>query len=612
MSSTDVGIHNNKDDHIDEELFAFLTQIPPKSFFLKAGAGSGKTRSLVCLLKKLEKERGQEYWIQGKKVAVITYTKAASEEIRQRLGFHNLFVVATIHSFIWSVINAYTSDLRCELRKLIEFQIEELEIAERKGRKGTKTSDKRISDIAKKRDRLTKLDSILQFVYDPDGKNTQGNALGHSEVLAIGAFLLTHKPLLQRIFVQTYPILLIDESQDTRGELIDAFFSIQKVHANLFAIGLFGDTLQRIYFDGKQDLASVIPDGWELPEKVMNHRSKKRIVDLVRLIGTDMGGRDQFPRTENSGGCVRFFIARTSSNRELIESKVAHAMVEFAQDSSWEKDCKKLLLEHHMAAIRLGFSDFFMPLYEISDYKTSLLDGSLAEVNLFTEIIIPLATAHCSGNKFQVAEIVKKHTPLFHKNDNMPFVLTLDLLKDANEKTNQCLRLWDGKRDPSCKEVLKILLDTGLFEVPASIASILDWDASGATEEDKKSESFLQNVAWDRALDCPVSEIQRYSEYIKGETSFATHQGVKGLEFPRVMAIMDDASARGHSFQYKKLFDLSVIDDNVKNVKRLFYVICSRARESLALVAYSDDSAGIQSYLTSKGWLHQDEIALIE
>ena len=137
MSSTDVGLQNNKDDHVDEELFAFLTQTPPKSFFLKAGAGSGKTRSLVALLKKLEKERGQEYWVQASKVAVITYTKAASEEIRQRLGFHNLFVVATIHSFVWSVIKVYTSDVRCELRKLIESQIKELESAERKENRKT-------------------------------------------------------------------------------------------------------------------------------------------------------------------------------------------------------------------------------------------------------------------------------------------------------------------------------------------------------------------------------------------------------------------------------------------------------------------------------------------
>lgn len=612
MSSTDVTLHNNKDDHVDEELFAFLTQIPPKSFFLKAGAGSGKTSSLVTLLKKLKKERGQEYWIQGKKVAVITYTKAASEEIRQRLGFHNLFVVATIHSFVWSVIKAYTSDLRSELKVLLDADIEQLEKDEAKGRSGTKASKDRIRKIASKTKRLEKLDTVIQFIYDPDGKNTQGNALGHSEVLAIGASLLTHKPLLQRIFVQTYPILLIDESQDTRGGLIDAFFSIQKAHADRFAIGLFGDTLQRIYFDGKQDLASEIPEGWELPEKVMNHRSQKRIVDLIELIGADMGGQEQHPRAENSGGCIRFFIAPTSSNRELIERQVTLGMVEYAQDSAWENDFQKLLLEHHMAAIRLGFSEFFMPLYEISGYKTSLLDGSLAEAKLFTEIIIPLATAYCNGNKFKVAEIVKRHSPLFHKKDGIPFLLTLDILKDANEKTNQCMKLWDEDKDPSCKTVIQVLLDTGLFEVPESIATILDWDVSGATEEDKKSETFLQNAAWDKALACPISEVQKYSEYINGETSFATHQGVKGLEFPRVMAIMDDASARGHSFQYKKLFDMKEDDDKTLNVKRLFYVICSRARESLALVAYSDDPTGIQGYLTDKGWVHQDEIVLVE
>lgn len=611
MSSTDVALHNNKDDHVDEELFAFLTQIPPKSFFLKAGAGSGKTRSLVTFLKKFKKERGQEYWLQGKKVAVITYTKAASENIRQQLGFHNLFVVSTIHSFVWSVIKAYTSDLRSELKVLLAADIEQLRKEESKGRSGTKASEDRIRKIKGKTKRLEKIDTVIQFIYDPDGKNTQGNALGHSEVLSIGASLLTQKPLLQRIFVQTYPILLIDESQDTRGGLIDAFFSIQKAHAERFAIGLFGDTLQRIYFDGKQNLERAIPDGWELPEKVMNHRSQKRIVDLIKLIGEGMGGQNQQPRVENSGGHIRFFIAPTSSDRETIESQVAHDMVEYAQDSAWENDYQKLLLEHHMAAIRLGFYDFFMPLYEIPDYKTSLLDGSLTEAKLFTEIMIPLATAYCSGDKFKVAELVKKYSPLFHKKGDEPFLMTLDILKDANNRTNQCMKLWDEGNDPSCKAVIQVLLNTSLFDVPESIVTILDWDASDVNEEDKKSETFLQSAAWDKALDCPVSEVQKYSMYINGKTSFATHQGVKGLEFPRVMAIMDDASARGHSFQYKKLFDMNESDDKTLNVKRLFYVICSRARESLALVAYSDDPVEIQRYLTDKGWVHQDEIVIL-
>lgn len=252
-----------------------------------------------------------------------------------------------------------------------------------------------------------------------------------------------------------------------------------------------------------------------------------------------------------------------------------------------------------------------MPLYEIFDYKTSLIDGLLSETKLFTEIMTPLAASYCCGYKFKVAKMVKKYSPLFYMKEEIPFVLTLDVLKEANNRTNQCMKLWDEGNDPSCKAVIQVLLDTSLFEVPESIATILDWDDSDVYEEDKKNETFLQSAAWDKALNCPVSEVKKDSEYINGETNFATHQGVKGLEFPRVMAIMDDASARGHSFQYKKLFDMNEADDKTLNVKRLFYVICSRDRESLALVAYSDDPAGIQRYLTGKGWVHQDEILIL-
>jgi len=44
------------------------------------------------------------------------------------------------------------------------------------------------------------------------------------------------------------------------------------------------------------------------------------------------------------------------------------------------------------------------------------------------------------------------------------------------------------------------------------------------------------------ALSVPFSELERYSAYVIDQTRFATHQGVKGLEFPRVMAIMLSAA----------------------------------------------------------------------
>ncbi len=49
----------------------------PKSFYLFAGAGSGKPRALVEAMKMFRQKYGQEFRLSARKVAVITYTNAA-------------------------------------------------------------------------------------------------------------------------------------------------------------------------------------------------------------------------------------------------------------------------------------------------------------------------------------------------------------------------------------------------------------------------------------------------------------------------------------------------------------------------------------------------------
>ena len=104
---------------------------------------------------------------------------------------------------------------------------------------------------------------------------------------------------------------------------------------------------------------------------------------------------------------------------------------------------------------------------------------------------------------------------------------------------------------------------------------------------------------------------------------FATHQGVKGLEFPRVMVIMDDAQARGFLFSYEKLFGAKAkTDTDIKNERegkdtsltrtaRLFYVACTRAQESLAVVAYSEDIDSVKNTAMSNSWFTRDEIYIL-
>ncbi len=75
------------DAEADEAILACLDMAKPRSFFLYAGAGSGKTRSLVEAIRAVCREQGRRLSLTGQKIGVITYTNAACDEIKQRLEF---------------------------------------------------------------------------------------------------------------------------------------------------------------------------------------------------------------------------------------------------------------------------------------------------------------------------------------------------------------------------------------------------------------------------------------------------------------------------------------------------------------------------------------------
>jgi DNA helicase II / ATP-dependent DNA helicase PcrA len=83
----------NLDNHVDDEIAECLNLDAPNSFFLFAGAGSGKTWSLVEALKHVKKTYGARLSLSGRRVAVITYTNAACGEIDRRVESSPLFTV---------------------------------------------------------------------------------------------------------------------------------------------------------------------------------------------------------------------------------------------------------------------------------------------------------------------------------------------------------------------------------------------------------------------------------------------------------------------------------------------------------------------------------------
>ena len=299
---------NRFDDEADEMIRACVESASPRSFFLYAGAGSGKTRSLVQALNRISESRGRQLLLCRQRVAVITYTNAACDEIKQRVEFNPLFDVRTIHSFAWTLTEGFNDDIRKWVDANLRQQISELEDKQAKGRAGTKASADRIRSIESKRLRLDGLTGIRRFVYSPTGDNRTRDALNHSEVIAMTADFMKAKPTLQRMLADAYPILLVDESQDTNRHLMDAVLHVQAQLGAALCVGLLGDTMQRIYADGKVGLSDAIPSAWARPEKHMNHRSPARVIQLINKIRSDDDGKMQRERSDKPGGYARLFV----------------------------------------------------------------------------------------------------------------------------------------------------------------------------------------------------------------------------------------------------------------------------------------------------------------
>ena len=634
MTAATMTRDDQMDDHVDDEIIACLNLEQPKSFFLYAGAGSGKTRSLVTALNRLRRMSGKRMRLHGKQLAVITYTNAACDEITRRLDFDPLVIVKTIHSFVWDLIQGFNADIRLWLQSNLTTDINELQEQQRKGRPGTKTASERERSIEAKQQRLATLGTIKRFIYNPNGDNRDRDSLSHAEVIKIGAEFLASKQLMQKLLISRFPILLVDESQDTNRLLMEALLIVQGLYRDRFGLGLFGDTMQRIYADGKVDLGSDLPSDWARPAMKLNHRCPRRVIRMINKIRSEVDDQEQQPRSDAGEGHVRLFISGNGNgNKGQIEEEVRKRMSEVTADAHWNQpeQVKTLTLEHHMAAKRMNFFEMFEPLYQINDYRTGLLDGTLPVVRFFSSQVLPLVSSKRAGNEFAAMAVVRKGSPLLSKSaPESAGAGQLALLKAAKAAVEALMALWSGGAQPRFIEVLQRIAQSKLFEIPDALHPFAFSDADEtATSEDcdemisseETANKVLESIRL--FLNTPFAQIEPYAAYVKGEAAFDTHQGVKGLEFPRVLVVMDDEEACGVLFSYEKLFgakdktstdvkdELAGTETGIDRTRRLFYATCSRSEKSLAIVAYSSHPAKVREHALHQGWFDDREIELL-
>lgn len=608
----------------DEVILKCLSLDSPKSFFLYAGAGSGKTHSLVEAVKSLKNRERQRLKFEGRQIAIITYTNAACEEIARRLEYDPLVVVSTIHAFSWRMIQGFNEDIREWLSVKLNRDINDLNEKLGKAKAQNKTYLANQASRDSKARRLNSLDDVSTFTYSPTGDNRGQQALNHSEVIQMAAAFIQRPPLLD-VMADLHPVLLIDESQDTYGPLMDAFLQAQALIPERFCLGLLGDTMQRIYNDGKVRLEEAIPGNWAMPEKRINRRCPTRVVELINAIRASADGHQQKPKPNAIEGTVRMFCTQQAAGHGFrLEEDIALRMASITGDAEWasgNSGRKTLILEHKMAGRRLGFEGVFSPLYEVEHLRTGLLDGTLPVLKLFFERVFPILKA-ATTDDFSLMEAVRLHSPLLDPESMKTAPDQLALLETVGAATESLCKLSNGN-DPLIGDMAHLLLQTGLLDLPDRLVAALLLGATTDALPDTSDRDALETHAYRILLGRPLSEMEAFAGYTEGLSPFDTHQGVKGLEFPRVMVILNDEEAGGFLFSYEKLLGVKPAsdndmrnqrdgkDDSLARTRRLLYVTCSRTEESLAIVVYTAQPELAKARVTEAGWLHPCEIEVI-
>ncbi|MDR6990297.1 UvrD-helicase domain-containing protein [Luteimonas sp. 3794] len=604
------------DTPADIELKECLSAAERRSFVMVAGAGSGKTTSLIKALSAIIDVHFASLKCRRQRVACITYTEIAAQEVWADVGNNPLVHVSTIHSFMWTLVRPFQSDIRNWVASRIQEKIGELEGKTYGPRVHQRTKEKDQRDLARFRQSLRRIDRVRSFAYGTGSDYTKG-ILGHDDVLRCATQFLNQRPLFRTLLAQQFPFVFVDESQDTSEGLVAGLKAVASQSQGKFCVGFFGDPMQRIYMTGVGPIRAE--DGWATITKQENFRCPTAVLSVANAIRRGDDGLVQTRgRTITTAegeeisveGTARMFILPADEQRDQNIAKVRAWVGEQNKDQAWRDGAIKLLvIVHRMAARRLGFDDLYVVMNSNapSSFKDGFLDATAWPLRPIMSLALPLASATVEGREFEAMSLLRKFSPKLAK-ENIPRVGISALLAGLRQAAAKLAELMQPDSRATTREVLEHMRDTGLITLDPRILSYLEAVAPPPPDQhddqaaqDEGEDNRLEMSAMDGFLASKASGFIGYKEYVDELSPFSTQQGIKGAEFDRVLVIADDGESSHSQFSYDKYFgvkELSLNDKKsleegretqIERTRRLFYVCCTRAMKDLVVILFSDD-----------------------
>ena len=548
-----------------------------ESFLVEAGAGAGKTYTLVKALQFLIDRYRHTLPQRHQRIACITFTNVAKDEIEARTDRSPLIHCNTIHAFCWSLIVGFQRQLRERLPEL-------------------KHWPERLAEAGDLGDRP------VAYELGHRGINDARISIHHDDVLLLTIALMEHSKF-RHILADKYPIILIDEYQDTDAGWIESIKQHLLGQEAAPQFGFFGDHWQKIYGNG---CGQIDHPGLAVIGKEANFRSVPTVVDCLNRMRPELPQSVVDPDAE---GEVRIFHTNVWPGQRRggghwggdLPAEAAENALQTVLDrldgEGWDlspETTKILMLTHRVLAGRQGYPS----IPEVFRFNESFTNKEHPHIAYFADVLEPACNAYLSQKYGEMFRALGTGVPAIRAHDDK---------RKWSETMDRLIELRDGA---TVGDVLHHLLAVRRPRVPDAVERRERELREFVPEPEEDMPRPLKEL--DRLRAVPYQEIVALCRYLSGHSPFETKHGVKGAEFENVLVVV----GRGwNHYNFSQMLELAADppanrQDTFERNRNLFYVTCSRPKKRLAVLFTQELSAPALQTVTD--WFGADTIQALD
>jgi DNA helicase II / ATP-dependent DNA helicase PcrA len=575
-----------------------------------AGAGSGKTRTLIHRIAWLIQERGVAPW----QILAVTFTNKAAGEMKERLqrllGGGEAPWVSTFHAACVRILRreiavlGFSSDFTIyddqDQQRLLKEVLRELNVPERTMKPRAAAT---VIDAAKNRGLQPHqveggdfyADTAARVYARYQEKLQRANALDFGDLLLLTVRLFQEHPQVLQRWRERFRYLLVDEFQDTNQVQYQLVHLLASNHRNLCVVG---DDDQSIYAWRGAEIGNILGFERDFPGCVVirleqNYRSTSTILEAAgEVVARNVGRKGKTLWTDNPPG-ERLSIEALPDDQEearFVAAEICRLqrsgrhlrdVAVFYRTNAQSRSIEEALVQQRLPYVMVGGVKFFarMEIKDILAYLRVLVNPA---DSLSARRIINVPTRGIGTTTEERIAALDQEAGGFLPACRL--AVRRGELKGAAGRVEAFLRLIDRFRaklesTPYPQLTAELIEESGYGpmlreertdEAKERLQNLEE--LLKGMEEHQSSDRTLQDFLEQVAL---VTDLDSYDGSLDRVTLMTLH-AAKGLEFPVVfMTGLEEGlfpNAR-----------TAAVDEEVEEERRLCYVGMTRAMDKLYL-----------------------------